>query len=95
MTNSATRGGTEPWATLKESSITLPDLIFADLDGDARCDVMASWSGGGERGGQWMVSWGGTSSWGRLQYSGTPLAEVGLGDFDGDGIADIFKSGCL
>ena len=56
---------------------------------------MASWSGGGERGGQWMVSWGGTSPWGRLQYSGTPLSEVGLGDFDGDGVADMFKSGCL
>ena len=89
------RGGTDPWATLKLSSVLLPSLLFADLDGDGRSDVMASWSSGGSRGGQWMVSWGGSAAWSRLQYSGTPLSEVGVGDFDGDGVADIFTSGCL
>ena len=95
MATSASRSGTGPWATLKESSTVLPDLLFADLDGDGRSDVTTSWSGGGARGGQWMVSRSGSSPWSRLQYSGTPLSEVGVGDFDGDGIADIFMSGCL
>ena len=95
LATSANRGGTGPWAALKISSIALPNLLFADLNGDGRTDVMATWSSGGERGGQWMVSWSGSSSWNRLQYSGTPLSEVGVGDFDGDGIADIFESGCL
>ena len=70
-------------------SYTIPNLIFADLNGDGKTDVMHVGNS------QWRVSWGGTSPLYLLQHSNIIRSDIAIGDFDGDDVADIFIAGCF
>jgi FG-GAP-like repeat/FG-GAP repeat len=91
-------GGQAEWRILNRMPEHASSLLFGDLDGDGRTDVIALHAASLD------VSWGGLSPWqtvnnlaldGQGIPTGLPntawkLSDLAVGDFDGDGRADLF-----
>ncbi len=70
------------WKAINTSNVSVPNLYFADFDGNGKTDVFYP------NGSKWQVSFDGTGKWTKINTS--KIKKLQFADFNGDGKADVF-----